>query len=679
MADGMSGKYLLSKAKNLSRVVTEEDSSAQVQGTYFIEGVGKVVAVEIDDNGKIISAIDEKGAKHSLSKLNQLSRVVTESDNNTEIQQAYFVETIGSVVAVEKDVDSKIIAATGLDGGKYQLSKNNKLSRAITEDDLTAAFDVVIYGSGMPLITAAKTAKENGLSVCLICPDKRVGGMMTAGVSVFDGAASTPSASYGGSVGFLGGNTRKVLNEINTYYGAGSTLPAPFTFEPRIAQQVFNRWCADYADLTILDCKLHDAFTSVVKLGNRLHGIWTQKGLIKGKQFIDASYTGDLLRCAGVSWTANVEPQSTAEPDGGSRVSMAYAATNVDLESVGLTGADAEDAVKRAQFTIVSGPSDPLIPADGSAIPNTTIGYGTRSIVTKAADRIAFTAYKLASYDRKNHLVFLARIKNTNFDAMTNDQIVRDVIGDQGTIRTVSGEVAFNSNNAKIPQTTRLALDYPTANWQRRLEIEKDAIEHYINHCYFLSTDSAVPAKVRAAMAAWGHSGKEWLDSSYGVGIQFKVYDRQTIRMVNDNVVTAYDLRQAENSGHITDKIGIFSYFFDGKKRLAFAYRTDATDQKWTLIEESKVTDANTPMYAMSMRMLLPRASECTNLTVAWCCSMTELAFHSCRMEATGGILGEAAATIATLAIKQNLNVQAVSYVDVKQKLVTLGVNLGAL
>ncbi|WP_335954088.1 FAD-dependent oxidoreductase, partial [Acinetobacter higginsii] len=271
---------------------------------------------------------------------------------------------------------------------------------------------------------------------------------------------------------------------------------------------------------------------------------------------------------------------------------------------------------------------------------------------------------KLDSYDRRNHLVYLAILLTEDFTGLTNSNIVRKAIGSQGTVRSLDGELLFNTNNALFAQTSRLAKDYPTANWKRRRQIEKEIIEHYVNLCYFLATDTAVPAFIRTAMADFGHSPREWIDSPYGVGIQFKVYDRQTIRMVNDNVVSFYDFSQHFSTGHFNDPIGIFAYFFDGKKRLCFAAPATPDDKNWTLIEESRITvNEDSPLYAIPMRMLLPRKTECSNLVVAWCSAQTELAFHSCRMEATGGIQGEAAAAVCVAKIKNKLGaVQDVAY-----------------
>lgn len=655
----------------------DEGTSALDQAKEFTQEFIFMSNVVVNNVPYLHALVDKNGRVHSgvtaeNIEMKNIGGAMKEINNN-------FQDEVFSCKEAVIDNTNHILEKTCENGRKHSLSQTHdvELSQTLTKADLNT-FDVVIYGSGAGALTAARTAKENGLSVCLICPDYRVGGMMSAGVSVFDGPTQAKAAEIGGINKVFQGHTRRLVLEISTYYGS-SLLPNSTTFEPRVAQKVCNDWCNRYVDLLILDQQIHDSFTSVSVDNGRIVGIWTKRGFIKGNCFIDASYTGDLLRFSGASWTFDVEAASDKEPQAGAQVNLSFKKQNLDLTTVGLSGATAIDALQRAEYTVVPNLTDPSIPAAGAAIPNMTIGYGTRGIVTNAADRIPFTAYKLDSYDRRNHLVYLAILLTENFTGLSNSDIVRKAIGSQGTVRSLSGETLFNTNNALFAQTSRLAKDYPIANWKRRRQIEKEIIEHYVNLCYFLATDSAVPANIKTAMLDFGHSPREWIDSPYGVGIQFKVYDRQAIRMINDNVVNFYDLSQKYTTNYFNDPIGIFAYFFDGKKRLCFAAPATSDDKNWTLIEESRITvNEDSPLYALPMRMLLPRKTECTNLVVAWCSAQTELAFHSCRMEATGGMQGEAAAAICISKIKNKLRtVQDVQYSDVRTILLNQNVFLG--
>ncbi|MBO1911691.1 FAD-dependent oxidoreductase, partial [Microvirga sp. 3-52] len=63
----------------------------------------------------------------------------------------------------------------------------------------------------------------------------------------------------------------------------------------------------------------------------------------------------------------------------------------------------------------------------------------------------------------------------------------------------------------------------------------------------------------------------------------------------------------------------------------------------------------------------------CTNLLVPVCLSSSHIAYGSIRMEPIFMILGQAAGTAASLAIKDNGTVQEVDYNELKQELLEAG------
>jgi len=74
--------------------------------------------------------------------------------------------------------------------------------------------------------------------------------------------------------------------------------------------------------------------------------------------------------------------------------------------------------------------------------------------------------------------------------------------------------------------------------------------------------------------------------------------------------------------------------------------------------------------YPISYRAIIPRAGECENLLVPWCLSSTHIAFGSIRMEPVGMILGQSAATAASIAIDDDVAVQDVDYSKLKKRLI---------
>src|SRR5438067_4235189 len=66
--------------------------------------------------------------------------------------------------------------------------------------------------------------------------------------------------------------------------------------------------------------------------------------------------------------------------------------------------------------------------------------------------------------------------------------------------------------------------------------------------------------------------------------------------------------------------------------------------------------------YAVSYRSIVPKASECENLFVPVCLAASHIAYGSIRMEPVFMILGQSAATAASLAIDEKVTAQKVNY-----------------
>jgi hypothetical protein len=73
--------------------------------------------------------------------------------------------------------------------------------------------------------------------------------------------------------------------------------------------------------------------------------------------------------------------------------------------------------------------------------------------------------------------------------------------------------------------------------------------------------------------------------------------------------------------------------------------------------------------YPVSYRSITPKAAECDNLWVPVCLSATHIAYGSIRMEPVFMILGQSAATAASLAIDAGATVQNVNYAQLKARL----------
>ena len=77
--------------------------------------------------------------------------------------------------------------------------------------------------------------------------------------------------------------------------------------------------------------------------------------------------------------------------------------------------------------------------------------------------------------------------------------------------------------------------------------------------------------------------------------------------------------------------------------------------------------------YPIAYRSIVPRAGECANLLVPVCLSASHIAYGSIRMEPVFMMLGQSAATAASLAIDAGVAVQEVEYAALRRQLLRDG------
>src|SRR5260370_8577507 len=146
--------------------------------------------------------------------------------------------------------------------------------------------DVCIYGGAAGWVVAAAEAGRLGKTVVLVEPGNYPGGMSSGGL----GATDT------GDIGAIGGISREFYRRIGQHYG----VPERFSFEPHVAEQVFQELIAE-AGVAVY---FQERLASVEKAGTRITQIAMESGdAFRASVFIDSSYEGDLMARAGVSYT----------------------------------------------------------------------------------------------------------------------------------------------------------------------------------------------------------------------------------------------------------------------------------------------------------------------------------------------------------------------------------------
>src|SRR5690606_24800639 len=183
------------------------------------------------------------------------------------------------------------IAATGHAAVGHRVESN-----AIKRNELR--YDLLVYGGTSGGVIAAYTAKKHGLNVLLVEPGRHLGGLSSGGL----GATDT-----GGKEHVIVGMASDFYARVGKFYGKDRPV---YRFEPHVAELIFN----SYVNESELDVLYSRRVKSVRVRGTKIERIELENSAnpsdtqsIVATHFIDASYEGDLMAKAGVTYTIGRE------------------------------------------------------------------------------------------------------------------------------------------------------------------------------------------------------------------------------------------------------------------------------------------------------------------------------------------------------------------------------------
>jgi ribulose 1,5-bisphosphate synthetase/thiazole synthase len=481
--------------------------------------------------------------------------------------------------------------------------------------------DVVVYGATSGGVTAAVRAARAGLSVVLLAFDDRVGGMTASGLGETD--VGNPAA--------IGGLARGFYAEVAAAYKA----PSPhWKVEAGVAEEIFLRWLVDAG--VVLRRRRH--LSAVSRQGRRITELRTDDGsTYRGKVYVDASYEGDLLAAAGVSYAVGREATDVyGEPLAGVQRSINH---------------QFERPVD--PYVVPGQPSSGLLPGI-SAEPHGPIGSGDRHVqaynfrlhVTDGPGRLPFP--RPEGYDASRYELLRRYIDAGVYELFGRTTRVH------GTVFDMNNHGAFSSDHIGASD------EWPEADYVRREALFQDHVRYQAGLLHYLSTSLELPAQVREATGAFGLAPGEFETTSHW---PHQLYIREGRRMVSGHVITQHE---ATGRTVVPDPIAVASYVMDSH------------NAKRVLVDGHPRNEGNvqTPLaqpFGVSYRAIVPHAEECTNLLVAAAVSASHVAFSSVRMEPVFMTVGEAAGCAAASAVAAGVAVQDVAYDDLRRELTGAG------
>ena len=162
-------------------------------------------------------------------------------------------------------------------------------------------------------------------------------------------------------------------------------------------------------------------------------------------------------------------------------------------------------------------------------------------------------------------------------------------------------------------------------------------------------------------MRKWGLAKDEFTDNG---NWPHQIYVREARRMIGMHVMTEHELLKRRP---VPQPVGMGSYTIDSHNVQRYI-----TPEGYVQNEGDIGVSAQGP-YQISYGSLVPKRAQCENLLVPICVSSSHIAFGSIRMEPVFMILGQSAATAASIALDKNIPVQEVAYKDLRPRLLADG------
>ncbi|GIP33929.1 FAD-dependent oxidoreductase [Paenibacillus sp. J2TS4] len=499
---------------------------------------------------------------------------------------------------------------------KYYTPSSNNSS------PITVHADLCIYGASSAGVAAAVQAKRMGLSVAIAEFGRHLGGLTTGGLGATDI----------GNKEAIGGIAREFYTAIGEFYENKEGDGTQWTFEPSVAKSIYKQWLEE-ANIPVY---YEQRLSSVEKTDSKITTLVMENGSVfSASMFIDATYEGDLLALAGVSYHVGREANTVYRE---TLNGVHFGSPNHTFKA----WIDPYQVQGKPDSGLLQGVTDvpPFIQGQGDKCIQ---AYNFRICLTNVPDnQIAFP--EPPNYDPEAFTLLARYMQAGVWDALRLHKMMPN------------GKTDLNNYGAVSTDMIGANYEWPEGDYVTRERIFQEHLHYNLGMLYFLCNDERVPAPIRKEVSQWGLPADEYPDSGHWTP---QLYIREARRMVSDVVMTEHHCYKYTT---VTDPIGLAAYTIDSHncRRLVIDGRC---------VNEGNVEIPPAAPYPISYRAIIPRGNECTNLLVPVCLSASHVAFGSIRMEPVFMILGQSAATAAAFALEANCAVQEVDYVQLRTRL----------
>lgn len=529
--------------------------------------------------------------------------------------------------------------------------------------------DVCVYTATPSGILAAVAVQREGRSVVIVEPSRWVGGMLGAGLKPMQDCPNFEAT---------GGLTRRLLKELGHPVLEVDGKPVSMgvvnrKLDPKAIREDFRKLLAGHGIRVILEhrvaaCEKSGAVLSAAsfdfapfdELGCPVAEPVKRGDLrVAARVFIDASYEGDLMAAAGVSFRVGREAAAEfGEEHAGVQPPMELA----PIDPFQVPGNAASGLLKWVE----DAGGKPVGAGDGS-----TQAYNYRYYTTKdPAHRIPITpppGYQLRDFELVGR--YVAYLTGTVTDQHELQRRLTRIFPGWAN----SGEWNYARESLFSMAPVGISQDYAAGDYAAKARVWKQHQDYLRGLHEFMSTDPRVPKSFREETAQIGLDRRPHPETG---GWPHQLYVRVARRLEGRYRITAHDVY---NRTQIDDSIGLAQYGIDTyPARRIWGQREG---RPWVGLEGKMFVGGakgptNVP-YPIPYRAITPKPEESTNLLVPVCFSATHLGYASARMEPVFMICGESAGIAACRALEENCSVQAIQWGTYREALLRAGQKLG--
>jgi hypothetical protein len=506
-------------------------------------------------------------------------------------------------------------------------------------------YDVLVYGATPAGIAAALAAADDGERVLLVEPSRRIGGMVTNGLSHPD------FRTFEGLNGSFLTFSKQVEAYYRETYGADSQQVKDCfrgtQAEPKVNLLVFGKMLAAQPRVVLQKEWVLEGVKSSSNGDGENPATWRALEIalfsdsegtyhsVPAHYFIDASYEGDLMGAARVPYRVGREA--------GEEYGELLAPERADDQ---LQGYNFRLCMTRDPANRVPVPEPP--------------GYlrkeFTGLLPVLASGKIQGVFGMSPAYLMK------AQGLLPNLKADVNDQST-------GPIRLSlpgenddwpEGESGFA---ARVVQGGAVAPFSRTGLRQSRDRVFEEHLLWNVGLLYFLQTDEAVPAKFRDEAREWGMCKDEFVDSNH---LPQQLYVREARRLIGQYVFTEKDTDYSPEDARAVLKRDAIAMGDYGPN----CHGTSHEGTRFTGTHSGEFYKPVAP-YQIPYGVLLPRGVE--NLLVPVAASSSHVGFCALRLEPIWMSLGEASGHAAHLARQKKGSLHNISIPQLQARLHATG------